>query len=140
MTIADAFETSRHKNNTAHFTAILNLATIDGPINTEEEKILKRFAEKLEIDPEEYQNILKHPENYPLMSINSSEERIKHLYDFFKLIYADNEIDAAEKRLIVIYAIELGIPLAKANTLIERSIEIFEGNLNFEEYLYLVNS
>ena len=139
MTIADAFETSSHRNNMAHFTAIVNLATIDGAINTEEEKILKRFADKLDIVPEEYASILKHPEKYPIMPINSCEERLKHLYDLFKMIYADHDIDAPEKRLIVKYAIGLGVPLNNAEGTIERSIEIFEGNLNFEDYHYLVS-
>lgn len=138
MTIADAFETSRHRNNMAHFTAIVNLATIDGTINTEEEKIVKGFAKKLEINPEEYKSILKHPEQYPLMPINSCEERLKHLYDLFKMIYADNEIDASEKMLIVKYAIGLGVPLDRAEAIIERSIEIFEGKLNFDDYQYLL--
>lgn len=139
MTIADAFETSRHRNNMAHFTAIVKLATIDGAINSEEEKIIRGFANKLEIDPEEYKNILKHPENYPIMPINSREERLKHLYDLFKMIYADHEIDAPEKKLIVKYAIGLGVPLNKAEAIIERSIKIFEGRLNFDSYQYLMN-
>jgi uncharacterized tellurite resistance protein B-like protein len=122
----------------AHFTAIVNLATIDGTINSEEEKILKGFARKLEIDPEEYKSILKHPGKYPLMPINSSEERLKHLYDLFEMIYADHEIDASEKILIVKYAIGLGVPLDRADAIIERSIQIFEGQLNFYDYQYLM--
>ena len=139
MTIADAFETSRHRNNMAHFTTIVNLATIDGAINSDEEKILKGFAKKLDIDPEEYKSILKHPEQYPIMPINSCEERLKNIYDLFKIIYADHDIDAPEKFLIVKYAIGLGVPLNKAESIIERSIQIFEGNLNFDDYHYLVS-
>lgn len=139
MTIADAFETSRHRNNISHFTALVKLATIDGAINSEEEKIVKGFAKKLEINPEEYTNILKHPENYPLLPINSREERLNHIYDLFKIIYADHDIDAPEKFLIVKYAIGLGVPLDKAEAIIERSIEIFEGKLDFEDYHYLMN-
>lgn len=139
MTIADAFETSRHKNNMAHFTAIVNLATIDGAINIEEEKIVKGFAEKLEINPEEYKSIFKYPEKYPIMPINSCEERLKHLYDLFKMIYADHEIDASEKMLIVKYAIGLGVPLDRAKAIIDRSIKIFEGKLDFDDYHYLIN-
>ena len=138
MTIADAFETSRHRNNMAHFTAILNLATIDGAINSEEEKILKGFAEKLDINPEEFSNILRHPDKYPIMPINSCEERLKHIYDLFKMIYADHDIGAPEKKLIIKYAIGLSVPVDKAEAIVERSIQIFEGNLNFEDYHYLV--
>jgi len=139
MTIANAFETSRHRDNMAHFTAIVNLATIDGAINSEEEKILRGFAKKFEIDPEEYKSILKYPEKYPLMPVNSCEERLKHLYDLFEMIYADDEIDTPEKKLIIKYAIGLGVPLDKAEIIIKRSIQLFEGKLNFDDYQYLMN-
>ena len=138
MTIADAFETSRHRNNMAHFSTIVNLATIDGAINSEEEKILIGFANKLDINPEEYANILKHPDQYPIMPINSCEERLKNIYDLFKMIYADHDIDTPEKKLIVKYAIGLGVPLDNAEAVIERSIEIFEGKFNFDDYHYLM--
>jgi hypothetical protein len=139
MTIADAFETSKHRNNMAHFTAIVNLATIDGTINSDEEKTLKGFAQKLEINPEEYQSILRHPDKYPIMPINSCEERLNHIYDLFKIIFADREIDILEKMLTVKYAIGLGVPLDKAEAIIDRSMQIFEGKLNFDDYHYLMN-
>lgn len=138
MTIADVFETSKHRENIAHFNAIVRLASVDGEINAQELPILRKFAAKLDISDEEYKSILKRPNQYPLVPINSSEERLKNIYDLFKIIYADNMIDTREKKLIIKYAIGLGVPIKRAHDIIEKSIHIFEGRIAFEEYMYLL--
>ncbi len=46
MSIVDRFETSEHRNNIAHFAAIVNVAIVDGEINANEVTILKKFADK----------------------------------------------------------------------------------------------
>ena len=140
MTIADVFETSEHRENIAHFTSIVNLATVDGAINEKELSILKRFAKKLDISAEEYTAIIKNPDKQPFIAIASSEERLNHIYDLFKMIYADHAIDTLEKDLMVKYAIGLGVPVNRATAIIERSIQIFEGEIDFEDYKYLLNS
>jgi len=138
MTIADVFETSRHRENIAHFTAIVNIAAIDGAINTDELTILQNFAKKLDISKEEYQSIIKNPDTQPFIAIASSEERLSHIYDLFRMIYADHAIDSLEKNLIVKYAIGLGVPIKEAQGIIDRSIDIFDGRLDFDEYLHLL--
>ncbi len=134
MTIADVFETSKHRENIAHFTAIVNVAAIDGEINQQELAVLQGFAKKLDISTLEYNYILKYPEKQVFIAINSSEERLKHLYDLFKMVYADHILAVPEKRFMVKYAIGLGVPIKDAKSLIDRSIEIFSGQFDFEEY------
>ena len=139
MTIADVFETSKHRENSAHFTAIVNVAAVDGNINEKELIALQGFAKKLDISADEYSRILKHPDKQPCIAINSCEERLQHMYDFFKMVYADDAIEAPEKELVVKYAIGLGVPTKKAQSIVERSIKIFSGHFKFEEYKYLLN-
>ena len=61
------------------------------------------------------------------------------MLDLFKIIFADNEIDDEERRLVERYAIGLGYTEALATKLIKRSIEIFNGGLDLDDYRYLLN-
>ena len=139
MAILDLYESSEHRNNIAHFAAIVNLATVDGTLNVQEENIIKRFANKLDISQEEYKLILKNPANYQISPSNSAEERLERIYDLFKIIYADNHIDDPERKLVLKYAIALGYSNEKAQQIIQKSIRLFGGELDFEEYQYFIN-
>ena len=140
MAIVSRFESSEHRNNVAHFASIINLARADGDINREEQSVIKRFSQKLGLTEEEYKMILKNPEQYPISPNNSFEVRLELLFDLFKIVYADNRIEPTEKALIHKYAIGLGFATEKAHEIIEKSILIFEGKLDFEQYLSLITS
>lgn len=139
MTIADVFETSSHRMNIAHFKTIVNLALINGEIQPEEDKMLHKFAKKLDITPEEYKRILQEHDQFPCIAVNSCEERLKHLYNLFRIIYTDHKIEVTEKALIQRYAVGLGIPVDKVAYVLDKSIKIFEGNIDFRDYYSLVN-
>jgi uncharacterized tellurite resistance protein B-like protein len=140
MSIIDKFESSEHRNNIAHLASILNMATVDGAINAKEEAIIKSFSQKLGITEEEYIIISKNPNQYPVQPNNSEEVRLELLFDLFNIIYADNHIDTAEKTLVLKYAIGLGFASSKAEEIIEKSIKIFEGKLDFERYSSLIKN
>jgi hypothetical protein len=61
------------------------------------------------------------------------------MHDFFDMIFADHEIDTKEFVLIKKYAIGLGYNSVNANELIKKSIEIYTGKIDFEEYKYILN-
>lgn len=67
------------------------------------------------------------------------EKRLERLHDLFKIIFADSEIDNEEETLIKRYAIGLGFSNDNAEKIIKRSIQIFSGQLNFEDYQYLLD-
>lgn len=139
MSIRDLYESSEHRNNVAHFAAIVTIALSDGDINEKEEASLLRFADKLDISEEEYAYILKNPGKHPLNPPYTREERLHRIYDLFKIIYADHYIDAAEENLILKYAIGLGCSAERAKVVIQKSIQIFGGGLAFEDYQYLLD-
>ncbi|HLW31509.1 MAG TPA: hypothetical protein VKX40_04550 [Aequorivita sp.] len=139
MSFTDLFESGEHSRNLGHFASIANMATVNGRFSTEEEKLLKRFAQKLDINEAEYERILKNPTNYPINPPNSAERRLERIHDLFQMIFADNEIDDHERFLIEKYAIGLGYDAETAQHLIKRSIQIYSGGLDFEDYRYLLN-
>lgn len=139
MSFTDLFESGEHSRNVGHFASIANIASINGAINAEEEKLLKRFARKLDIDEAEYNAILKNPTKYPIIPPNGAEKRLERIHDLFEMIFADHEIDDHERFLIERYAIGLGYSVELAQDLIKKSIKIYTGGLSLEDYRYLLN-
>ncbi|QIE59768.1 TerB family tellurite resistance protein [Rasiella rasia] len=139
MSFTDLFESGEHKRNLGHFASIANMAAVDGELNAEEEKMLRRFARKLDIDESEYEVVLKNPSKYPINPPNDADRRLERMHDLFEMIFADHEIDDHERTLIERYAIGLGYTEELAQKLIKRSIEIYDGGLDMEDYRYLLN-
>jgi len=139
MSFTDLFESGEHSRNLGHFASIANIASVNGKINPEEEKLLQRFARKLDIEESEYNEVLKNPSKYPINPPNDSERRLERIYDLFSMIFVDHEIDDHERFLIERYAIGLGYNAETAQDLIKRSIKIYSGGLDFEDYRYLLN-
>jgi len=139
MAFTDLFESGEHSRNLGHFASIANMALVNGELSHEEEKMLKRFANKLDIDESEYERILKDPSKYPINPPNSAERRLERIHDLFQMVFADHEIDDHERFLIEKYAIGLGYDVKTAQHLIKRSIQIYSGGLDFEDYRYLLN-
>ncbi len=138
MSFTDLFDSGEHRRNLGHFAAIANMATVDGALNGEEEKLLKRFAIKLDIDEQEYKEVLEDPNKFPINPPNNSVKRLERLHDLFRMIFADHYIEDHERFLIEKYAIGLGFSAENAQKIIKRSIDIFSGGIDFEDYLYLL--
>ncbi|MGB7394610.1 MAG: TerB family tellurite resistance protein [Pricia sp.] len=138
MAIADLYTSGEHRRNLAHFAALATLASVDGEVSTEEKKLLDNFADKLDITHAEYEEVLKKENKYPIDPPNSQERRLERLFDLFRIIFSDHAIDDEERLLLKRYAIGLGFSGDKADTVINRSIEIFSGRIDFEDYLYLL--
>ncbi len=139
MSFTDLFDTGEHRRNLGHFAAIANMASVDGAIGLEEEKLLRHFAVKLDIDESEYIQVLENPSKYPINPPNTADKRLERLHDLFRMIYADHGIDDHERFLIEKYAIGLGFSAERAQQLIKRSIQIFSGGIDIEDYLYLLD-
>ncbi|MGV6828834.1 MAG: tellurite resistance TerB family protein [Flavobacteriales bacterium] len=139
MSIINLFESGEHSRNLGHFASLANIALSDGMIDSKENKLLNRFARRLEITDEEYKKVMKNPNQYPINPPNSSEKRLERFYDLFKMVFADEVIDDEERMLMKKYAIGLGYPEDQARKLMKRSIEIFQGGIDLDDYRYLLN-
>lgn len=139
MSILDKYEISEHNKNIAHLAAIVRLVKVDGEINIEDETRIERLARILNITKKEYEAILEKPDLFPIISINTSEERLEIIYDLFKIIYTDHYIDDTEQKLVLKYAVSLGCQDDKAHELIKKSMEIFGGGIDYAGYQLLIN-
>jgi uncharacterized tellurite resistance protein B-like protein len=138
MPILDLYNHSEQRRNLAHFAALASLAAVDGELNPQEKAILNRFANKLNITDAEYKEVMKKENKYPIEAPFEMEKRFERLFDFFRLIYSDHAIDEEEMALVRKYAIGVGFSAANVDKLIARSIDIFSGRIDFEDYLSLV--
>jgi uncharacterized tellurite resistance protein B-like protein len=139
MSFSDLFGSGEHLRNLGHFASIVTLAAVDGDINEPEELQLKRFARKLDISEEEYKKVIENPTSFPMTPPNSNDRRLERLHDLFKIIFSDHEIDDEETYLLKKYAIGLGFSTETSEAIIKRSIQIFSGQLGFDDYKYLLN-
>ncbi len=138
MPILDLYNHSEKRRNLAHFAAIASLAAVDGEVNAQEMRLLEKFANKLDISEAEFKEVMKKSNKYPIDPQNSFEKRLERLFDLFRIIFADNEVDDDEMVLLKKYAIGLGFPSDKADKIIGKSIAIFSGKIDFEDYMYLI--
>lgn len=139
MPILDLYNHPEQRRNLAHFAALASLAAIDGEVNPEEKSVLDRFATKLNISDAEYKEVMKKDNKYPIEAPFELEMRYERLFDLFKIIYSDHAIDEEEIDLVTKYAIGLGFSASQANAVISRSIAIFGGGIDFEDYHYLIS-
>ena len=139
MPILDLYEHSEQRRNLAHFATLASLAAVDGEVSPEEKAILDKFAFKLNISEAEYKEVMKKENQYPIETPHSGEKRLKRMFDFFKIAFADHHIDEDQERLIERYAIGLGYAPDAAKALIKKSFAIFCGQIAFEDYQYLLD-
>ncbi|QJP34117.1 TerB family tellurite resistance protein [Nonlabens sp. Ci31] len=138
MSFSSLFVSGESARNKSHFATLVTLAQASG-VKEEEKVVLKRFKSVLDISDADFEAIMKNPKLYPVTPPNSSEERIQWLHDLFKLVFADQLMDEVEHKLLRKYATALGYNDEDAKYLVARSIEIFNGHLNLEDYRYLLN-
>ncbi len=138
MAIIDLYEHSDEKHNLAHFATLASLAAVDGEINPKEKAVLDKFAFKLNISEEEYKEVMKKENRYPIQTPQSGERRLKRLFEFFQMALADQSFDEDQKNLIERYAVGLGYPPKMAANLVNKSLDIFRGKIAFEDYQYLI--
>ncbi|WP_411029663.1 TerB family tellurite resistance protein [Spongiimicrobium sp. 3-5] len=138
MSFKDLYYHSGQRKNLAHFAALTSLAAVNGEVKPEELKLLDRFAQKLHISEEEYKKVMKDPTQYAIEPEADSKERLKRFYDLFRIVHADMVVDEGERNLIRKYAIGMGFKSEEAEVLIERSIAIFGGNIDWDDYLYMI--
>jgi hypothetical protein len=139
MSFSALFESGESTRNNSHFAMLVSLAQSSGSIHPAQEIALLRFKSILDISDSSYEKIIKNPQSYPVAPPNDSEERIQLLHDLFKMVFADRNLDEKEYKLLRKYATAIGYTDDDAKYLVERSIEIFSGHLNLDDYRYLLN-
>ena len=125
MSISDLYSSGAHKRNIGHFADIVKLALLDGDIEQREENLLERLARILDISSEEYNSILKNPNNYPTTSATNYQERLESLYFSTRMLLIDGRVSEQGISLLTKIAVGLGFDDEKADKIVDEAIKMF---------------
>lgn len=123
MSISDIYSSGFKSRNRDHFAAIVSIALSDGIITNEEQAFLNRTAINLEVEEEEYKNILKNVDQYKINPPTSTQSRLERLYDLTRMVYADNIADEGEKSLLRRLVTGLGFS-TDSEVIVNKAIEL----------------
>ena len=134
MSISEIYSSGFKNRNRAHFTAIVSIAKSDGTITQEEEKFLDRMAINLEIEENEYQNILKNSSKFEINPPVNQVERLERLFDLTRMIYADHIADDNETKLLNRLVVGLGFNF-DSEAVVEKALSLVAAGKDEEEFI-----
>ena len=134
MSISDLYPTGLHEQNIGHFASIVRLALLDNKIHPEEHKLLKRLADRLDINKSEFEAILKNPKDFPENPPLSYEDRLEHLYDLTKMMFLDKNPTIDKTSLMDRIAVGLGFPVENVRAIVKEAIKFFLREPDMEDF------
>jgi len=134
MSISNYNLSGDQKRNVEHFASIVKLALADDIITEGEEILLKRLAKRFHILDDKYKEILENPNNYPLKGFHSYDERVEHLFDLAKMIYADDSVSIKEVSVLRKICVGLGFPLNNAEKVADEAIHLILKDSDLEDF------
>lgn len=132
-TIAQLFESGEQSAQKGLFNNLVMLARIDGKVEQSELSLLGRIASRLSLTEEQVNEIISHPDQYPMVPPISKEERFERFIQFLEMVCIDGVVDPAEEFLSNKYGLALGFESEEV-TKIEQEIlnHIKEGKDRYE--------
>ena len=134
-TIAEQFESGAKKASKGHFNNLIMLARVDGKIDIEEKGLLGRIANRLSLTQDQVQEILDHPENYPMIPPSNKEERFERFIQFVQMMLVDGHVVPSEEKLIGKYGIALGFKDEDIQNHEAKIVKLLQEGLNRSEVL-----
>ncbi|MCH3881360.1 MULTISPECIES: TerB family tellurite resistance protein [Tenacibaculum] len=134
MSISDLYSSGKHKQEIGHFASVVKIAKADGKISEGEEKLLLRAAKKLNISLEEFKIITANPEKFPVNPPVSYDERIERLYRLTKMIFADDEAELVEVKLMRKIAVGLHFSTENAEKVCDEAIHLVLNNNDLDSF------
>ena len=134
MSISNYNLSGDQKHNVNHFASVVKLAMADEVITEGEEKLLKRVARKLHILDDKVKDILKNYKDYPTTTPNGYDDRIELLYDYAKIIYADDDVTKGEAKILRRICVGLGFPVDNVDKVADEAIHLVLNNNDLEDF------
>lgn len=134
MSISNLYSSGKHKQEIGHFASVVKIAKVDGIITEEEQKLLDKTARRLNISDDEYKNILKTPENFPVNPPVGYDESIERLYRLTKMIFADQEVSKDEVLIMRKIATALSFPLDNIEKVCDEAIHLVMNNNDIDTF------
>lgn len=136
MSISDLFDSEFKARNKGHFSAIVRVALADGDFSTEEKEFLDKLAIQLEISREEYDEILKNPNKYPINPPYLYTQRLERLYDLSRMVYVDHILGPKQKEILTKFALSLGFTPGNVNFIVDKALSLLVMNVDSDTFVY----
>lgn len=138
MAISDLYTSGAHQRNLSHFANIVKLAVADEVIVAEEQALIDRLKQRLDITDLEYKEILENPSLYPINPPVSLEERIERLFDLSKMVLADHHVESKEVSILERVIIGLGFESKYVTEIVEASFVLIRKFATIEEFIIAI--
>lgn len=136
MPFSDLFDSEFKSRNKGHFSAIVRVAIADGDLSPEEKNFLDKLAVKLEISPDEYEEILENPLKYPVNPPSLYLQRLERLYDLSRMVYVDQVLGPKQKEVLSKFALALGFTPANVSLIVEKALSLLILHVDQDTFIY----
>lgn len=122
-TIAQIFESGEQSAQKGLFNNLVMLARVDGKVEQSELNLLGRIANRLSLTEEQVNEIIAHPDQYPMIPPVTLEDRMERFIQFLEMVCIDGVVDPSEMFLANKYGLALGFG---SHEVVELEIKIVE--------------
>lgn len=136
--LAHFYESGEQSRQKGHFLNLVLLARADGTISPSENQLLQRVARRLSLTDEQVQEIIDHPENYPMIPPVDREERYERFIQLIQLLAVDGASIKEEEKLVKRLGIELGFTPDRIEEKFPIILEHLRKGMNREDVLKAV--
>lgn len=136
MSFSDLFDSEFKSRNKGHFSAIVRVAIADGVMSKEEKEFLDKLANRLEITPSEYEEILENPLKYPINPPSMHIQRLERLYDLSRMVYADHVLGPKQKEILTKFALALGFTPGNVGFIVDKAMSLLMMNVDLDTFVY----
>ena len=135
MSFSDLFDSGFKKRNEDHFASIVRVAMDDGIITDEEKSFLDRLARNLEINEQEYKDVLKNYQSHPINPPTSYDRRLERLYDLARMVYVDAIKD--DKQVILLKKIGIGLGFSPSNVIyiVDKALTLVNEGVDLDTFM-----
>ncbi|MEQ9285945.1 MAG: TerB family tellurite resistance protein [Cyclobacteriaceae bacterium] len=125
----------RKELNRSHIKSLWEVVLADEKIHEDEMKLLYELASGLNIGKKEVDRIKEEKDNIPFIVPDTDERRFEFIYNFTRMMMADDDIDYREMEICKNYARELGFKKNLVDELVKSiSSNVSAGNDLKETY------
>ena len=135
MSIADLFTSEFNHINRGHFSALVRVA-YTGKISQEEKSFLDKLALKLEITEQDYKEILKDPNKYPINPPYLYTERLERLYDLARMVHHDHVLGDKQEILLKKIGLALGFTPGNVNYIVDKALLLVDKKVDIDTFIY----
>lgn len=136
MSFSELFDSGFKTRNKGHFSAIVRVALSDGGISEKEQQFLDKIAKQLEINDEEYKEILSNPTKYPVNPPYLYINRLERLYDLGRMVRLDNNLGEKQSEVLTRFALALGFTPSNVDYIVDKALKLIDKKVDIDDFLF----